>query len=71
MKWYASLATACVFLAACGAPSGDSGESEVAAESVAEPTGLLNVYSARHYDSDKELYKRFEDETGIRRGRTA
>ncbi|HBN94476.1 MAG TPA: iron ABC transporter substrate-binding protein, partial [Hyphomonas sp.] len=66
MKWYASLATACVFLAACGAPSGDSGESEVAAESVAEPTGLLNVYSARHYDSDKELYKRFEDETGIR-----
>ena len=66
MKWYASLATACVFLAACGAPSGDSGESEAAAESVAEPTGLLNVYSARHYDSDKELYKRFEDETGIR-----
>ena len=62
MKWYASLATACVFLAACGAPSGDSGESEAAAESVAEPTGLLNVYSARHYDSDKELYKRFEDE---------
>ncbi|MEZ5947111.1 extracellular solute-binding protein [Hyphomonas sp.] len=26
---------------------------------------MLNVYSARHYDSDKEMYKEFEAETGI------
>ncbi len=25
----------------------------------------LNVYSARHYDSDRKLYKAFEDKTGI------
>ena len=65
MKWYVPLAAACVFLSACGGPSGTSGESEAAATPPVEPTGMLNVYSARHYDSDKELYKRFEAETGI------
>ena len=28
--------------------------------------GVLNVYSARHYDSDRLLYAAFEEETGIR-----
>lgn len=27
---------------------------------------VVNVYSARHYDVDKELYKQFEEETGIK-----
>jgi len=27
---------------------------------------VVNVYSARHYDSDKAMYERFEAETGIR-----
>lgn len=27
---------------------------------------VINVYSARHYDVDKELYKQFEEETGIK-----
>lgn len=27
---------------------------------------ILNLYSARHYDVDKELYKEFEEETGIK-----
>lgn len=27
---------------------------------------VLNLYSARHYDVDKELYKEFEEETGIK-----
>ncbi|MEM8756682.1 MAG: Fe(3+) ABC transporter substrate-binding protein [Planctomycetota bacterium] len=26
----------------------------------------MNVYSARHYDTDDDLFERFEDETGIR-----
>lgn len=26
----------------------------------------VNVYSSRHYDVDKEIYKKFEDETGIK-----
>ena len=29
-------------------------------------TGEVNVYSQRHYDSDKELFKKFEDKTGIK-----
>ncbi|MEG1255421.1 Fe(3+) ABC transporter substrate-binding protein [Clostridium sp.] len=27
---------------------------------------VVNIYSARHYDVDKELYKAFEEETGIK-----
>lgn len=27
---------------------------------------VVNVYSARHYDVDKELFKKFEEETGIK-----
>lgn len=27
---------------------------------------VVNVYSARHYDVDKKLYKEFEEETGIK-----
>ena len=29
-------------------------------------TGEVNVYSHRHYDSDKILFKKFEDKTGIK-----
>ncbi len=28
--------------------------------------GTLNIYSARHYDSDKLMYEAFEEQTGIR-----
>lgn len=26
----------------------------------------VNIYSARHYDADSELYKLFEQKTGLR-----
>lgn len=32
----------------------------------AKATGEVNVYTARHYDVDAELYKRFTNETGIK-----
>ena len=35
-------------------------------ENNVENPGVLNIYSARHYDSDKEMYKAFEAETGIK-----
>ena len=66
MKWYVPLAAACAFLAACGGPAEESVESEAVTAPAAEPAGILNVYSARHYDSDKDMYRRFEEETGIR-----
>ena len=27
---------------------------------------IVNLYSHRHYDADKELYKKFEETTGIK-----
>ncbi|MCA8903075.1 MAG: extracellular solute-binding protein [Hyphomonas sp.] len=55
-------------LASCGNPGGSASESSSsAAESGSKPApaGVLNVYSARHYDSDKAMYKAFEADTGI------
>lgn len=31
----------------------------------AQPEDVVNVYSARHYDSDSELFERFGEQTGI------
>ena len=35
-------------------------------ENNAEKPSVLNIYSARHYDSDKAMYDAFEAETGIK-----
>lgn len=34
--------------------------------SVADDGNVVNVYSARHYDTDLALYERFEERTGVR-----
>ncbi|MFG0315786.1 MAG: Fe(3+) ABC transporter substrate-binding protein [Planctomycetota bacterium JB042] len=36
-----------------------------AADPVDDVSGEVNVYSSRHYDTDRELYRAFEEETGI------
>ena len=38
----------------------------VAAATTADDGNVVNVYSARHYDTDLALYERFEEQTGIR-----
>jgi len=48
-------------LAACGTSSENASGNEAAA-----PAGEVNLYTARHYDSDQALYERFTRETGIR-----
>ena len=53
-------------LLAVGCASEPEPSQEVSAESPeAAAAGVVNVYSARHYDVDEELYARFTDETGI------
>jgi iron(III) transport system substrate-binding protein len=46
--------------AACG---GESGEGAPARDG--EEAGVVNVYSHRHYDADRELFRRFTESTGI------
>lgn len=41
-------------------------ESGTAQERLARAGGVINVYSARHYDTDKALYNGFTQQTGIR-----
>lgn len=70
-----SLASALALsLSACGSdkedketePSKDATtDSETTAESETAEDPVLNVYSSRHYDVDKELYDKFQEETGI------
>lgn len=50
---------ATALLAACGGPAEEQGETAQAGG------GLLNVYSARHYDADQLLYDGFTKATGI------
>lgn len=45
-------------ISGCTPPSSD-------VDAPAANTGTLNVYSARHYDVDDELFKRFTESTGI------
>lgn len=50
-----------VVLAGLAALAGCSGTGDEAAQE----GGVLNLYTARHYDSDQALYDRFKQETGI------
>lgn len=50
----AGLATACT--------SGNKSEGESGTES----KGEVNIYTHRHYESDQQLFKKFEEETGIK-----
>ncbi|MDP1619293.1 extracellular solute-binding protein [Phenylobacterium sp.] len=53
---FAGLA-AVLTLAACGQEAGSSAD--------AQANGVVNVYSARHYDVDQKLYTMFTEATGI------
>jgi iron(III) transport system substrate-binding protein len=59
VSWLIALAGAAV-LAGCSA------QESAPDESAAAGSGEVNLYSARHYDSDLPLYERFTAETGIK-----
>jgi iron(III) transport system substrate-binding protein len=62
-------ATSIALLAACGQPAPQPsapGAAAAPAANVPAEGQVLNVYSARHYDSDKALYAKFEADTGIK-----
>lgn len=52
-------------LAACGSGSDEASTDGNDVPPVAD-AGVVNVYSARHYDSDAVMFERFTEETGIR-----
>ncbi len=55
IKLWVAMASSIAVLAGCS--GGESGNAEGAQE--------VNLYTARHYDSDQALYDRFTEETGI------
>lgn len=63
MKALATIFAGALALAACSqAPESASTGSDTAAE---ETTRVVNVYSSRHYASDRAIYAAFTEETGI------
>ena len=53
-----SAAAASALIAACGQNSSTpAGEADA---------GVVNLYTARHYDTDRALYDRFTEQTGVR-----
>lgn len=55
-----------VLLFACGGEPGDTGRADAPSAAGEQSGGVVNVYSARHYDVDDELYAQFTAETGIK-----
>ena len=53
-------AGAVLALAACGEPA------DRPADAAADGNGVVNLYTARHYDSDLALYDQFTASTGIK-----
>ncbi|MEO1476563.1 MAG: extracellular solute-binding protein, partial [Pseudomonadota bacterium] len=57
MRGFIAGLACCLAMTACGGAE---------TETRSEPAGTINVYSARHYDSDRLIYDAFEEQTGIR-----
>jgi iron(III) transport system substrate-binding protein len=58
------LAAAVMLLSSCG--GADAPKADDAKTSQKENAGEVNVYTHRYYDADKELFKKFTEETGIK-----
>ncbi|MBO1004808.1 Fe(3+) ABC transporter substrate-binding protein [Pseudogracilibacillus auburnensis] len=55
-----------VMLAACGNQSPKESTDQNQKDQTASDSKEVNLYTSRHYDVDDELYKKFEQETGIK-----
>ncbi|MDN4608236.1 Fe(3+) ABC transporter substrate-binding protein [Sporosarcina highlanderae] len=53
-------------LSACSSANNTNTKNEAAKTGSEVKTGEVNLYTSRHYDVDNELYKKFEEETGIK-----
>ena len=51
-------------LAGCGAANQDDSKGEK--EASKPKNQVVNIYTARHYEVDDEIYNKFTDETGIK-----
>ena len=58
------IALTALILAACGGQEEESTPPETSGET--NESKEVNLYTARHYDVDNELYAKFEEETGIK-----
>lgn len=53
-------------LAGCGTNQGDKAGEESTAKPKTTENQEVNIYTARHYEVDEEIYKKFTEETGIK-----
>lgn len=59
-------ASLCLGLVACGSGGQDTAPASEASSPAVPIIGSVNVYSARHYDSDRVIFDQFTRETGIK-----
>lgn len=62
---YLIIALLLLVLAACGNNDAAESEKDDASKDTTD-SNEVNLYTARHYDVDDELYKKFEEETGVK-----
>ncbi|GAA0334970.1 Fe(3+) ABC transporter substrate-binding protein [Bacillus carboniphilus] len=55
---------ALMILAACGNSNNEKSDGKTSSNT--EDKGVVNLYTSRHYDTDRELYDKFTEQTGIK-----
>ncbi|GLB59771.1 Fe(3+) ABC transporter substrate-binding protein [Cytobacillus sp. NCCP-133] len=63
LKPFITTAALTLTLAGCGGENTSEGEKDTASKKEEQ---VVNVYTARHYEADEQVYKDFSEETGIK-----
>ncbi|EMR02414.1 Fe(3+) ABC transporter substrate-binding protein [Cesiribacter andamanensis] len=66
MNYFSFVLLGLFSLSLLGCSGERSSENTTAADTTAQAAGEVNVYTHRHYESDQELFRRFEQQTGIK-----
>lgn len=64
-RFFLGVSTATIVVA-CSQPKPEQPQGETKVEEAPKQAGQVNIYSARHYNTDEQLYKSFTEKTGIK-----
>lgn len=66
VKPFVASALLTIGLAGCGGDAGNSNKEKAGENQKKSENQVVNVYTARHYEADDEVYKKFTEKTGVK-----
>jgi iron(III) transport system substrate-binding protein len=64
-RFFLGVSTAAIVVA-CSQPKPEQPQGETKTKEAPKQAGQVNIYSARHYNTDEQLYENFTEKTGIK-----